>query len=286
MQSYDCIIVRLGEIALKSEQVREKWMKIQIKNIEAALAGLQYKIEVNPNRIFIYTPEIKRAMEALRHVFGITSLSPAWTCFAALDEMKVLASKIAREFLDEKKSFAIRPRKAGRHAFGVRTIADEVGAAVKNATGARVDLEDPDVEINVECRSRRAYIFIEKLKGPGGLPLGVCGRVCVDMRDAYSLHAAWLAAKRGCELVLVFDKLNESVLKLLERWHYGSQLKYYEVKRPDLEQICMNEGAIAIISGKAFSRKESASVGKIPIFYPVLFFTKEEIKNLENIINL
>jgi thiamine biosynthesis protein ThiI len=34
-------------------------------------------------------------------------------------------------------------------------------------------LTEPDIEIFIEVRNDKAFIFTEKIKGPGGLPMGV-----------------------------------------------------------------------------------------------------------------
>jgi adenylyl- and sulfurtransferase ThiI len=75
-------LVRTGEQALKSKQVQKRWWAILLDNIRAALQAekVEFNFETNPNRIFVYTQDIDKAMGALRHVFGVTSVSPVWTC--------------------------------------------------------------------------------------------------------------------------------------------------------------------------------------------------------------
>lgn len=50
--------MRLGEIALKSLQVQRRVFGILLQNMKSMLEGLEYRMETNPNKIFIYTKQI------------------------------------------------------------------------------------------------------------------------------------------------------------------------------------------------------------------------------------
>ena len=153
----DCIIIRIDYGAnYRSVRniVREKLEENNIK----------FNIETNPNRVFVFTEDIEKAILILKETKGIPSLSPAWSSFPGLNEKKLLAADIAEKILDlgEKKTFALRVRRAGRHKFTSKIIAEEVGGAVKRVTCASVRLKNPDKELFIECRSRTTYIFTEK----------------------------------------------------------------------------------------------------------------------------
>jgi thiamine biosynthesis protein ThiI len=81
-------------------------------------------------------------------------------------------------------------------------IERELGAAVVRATGARVDLEHADLTLYVEVLRDRIFFSIEKLAGPGGLPVGSSGRVVALLSGGIdSPVAAWRMMKRGCTVV-------------------------------------------------------------------------------------
>ena len=46
MKKPDCYLIRLGEIALKSEQVRKRWFRTQLENIRHALPKAKIKISI------------------------------------------------------------------------------------------------------------------------------------------------------------------------------------------------------------------------------------------------
>jgi thiamine biosynthesis protein ThiI len=285
----DCILARVGEISLKSRQVQKKFFEILIRNIKASLSNesIKYKMEINPNRIFVYTSEMKKAEQALKKVFGLTSISPCWTCFSGLDEMKLLASDLAVENfkLDSTKSFALRVRTAGRHKFSGRTIAEEVGAAIKRVTNAKVDLSNPDIEIFIECRSRRTYIFTKKIACVGGLPLGVGGRVVSLLFNENDLVASWLLMKRGCELYVLSH--SKKLIDIIKKWHVGRKLLFKIVKKESVlsiaKKLVKERKAVAIVSGL----KEGEMIYHFPhtlFLYPIFFYTGKEIEKLKKIV--
>jgi thiamine biosynthesis protein ThiI len=80
----------------------------------------------------------------------------------------------------------------------------EVGGAIRQATGARVDLESAELTLFVEVLKDRILFYVEKLPGPGGLPVGVSGRVLTLLSGGIdSPVAASRMMKRGCQSWLI-----------------------------------------------------------------------------------
>lgn len=280
MREYDCILLRVsGELSLKSEQVRPKFFSILVRNVKKALdrENIKHKIETNPSRIFVYTNEIKKASKALIKVFGISSLSPSWSCVSKLDEISLLASDIALDVLklNESKSFALRVRKAGRHKeFSLKSLADEVGGAVKRVTNAKVDLTNPDHEIFIECRSRRTYIFLKKLKAVGGLPLGTGGIASALVYSPRDLVAAWFVMRRGNALILFTEK--EEYEKILRTWHIGERMKvkYTSYEEALKEAVKLN---LPVVEGSFLSQLHSK---EILVLNPIICFPEKRIEKI------
>jgi tRNA uracil 4-sulfurtransferase len=83
-------------------------------------------------------------------------------------------------------------------------INQRVGAYVKERTNARVDLENADLRCTIEVLDRQCLIYLERLPGPGGLPVGTSGKVVVLLSGGIdSPVAAWKMIKRGCTAVFV-----------------------------------------------------------------------------------
>jgi tRNA uracil 4-sulfurtransferase len=103
------------------------------------------------------------------------------------------------------KSFAVRTRREDkRFALNSMQVDREIGGAVKDALGIAVDLENPELTINIEIFPERAFVSIGKHPGAGGLPLGVSGRgVALLSGGIDSPVAAHRMMRRGLRLDFV-----------------------------------------------------------------------------------
>jgi thiamine biosynthesis protein ThiI len=80
----------------------------------------------------------------------------------------------------------------------------ELGAFIQAQTGWRVDLTRPELNVRVEVLPGETFVYTAKLPGPGGLPVGVSGRVAALMSGGIdSPVSAWRMMKRGCRVVFV-----------------------------------------------------------------------------------
>lgn len=203
----DIILVRYDELALKSKKVRARYEQILVKNIKAMLNadGCSYSdISREMGRIFIHSNDAN-ALKSAAKVFGVVSASPAHTCEPTLESASQLCADVANSLLREGQSFAIRARRAGSHDFTSRDMAVACGNAVQMTKKVKVDLDNPDVEIFVEMRQDKAYVFTESLKGVGGLPMGTQGKMVALISGGIdSPVAAWLMMKRGCEIIPLY----------------------------------------------------------------------------------
>jgi tRNA uracil 4-sulfurtransferase len=207
MQKIDSILVRYGEIGIKSDRVRSRYESALVKNIEKALSFCEIPFDAvvrDFGRIFVQTQDVAAALTIAR-VFGVVSVSPVQTSTATLDAMKDAALQIISPLLTQGKSFAIRARRTGTHDYSSKDIGVVVGGVIEQATTAPVRLTKPDVELFIEVRAERAYIYTEFIDGVGGLPLGTQGKVIVLLSGGIdSPVAAWLMMKRGCTIIPLF----------------------------------------------------------------------------------
>jgi len=244
----DTVVVRYGELALKSTGVRNWYEKILVRNIAAMLEmrGAGYSgITREWGRIFIHTTDSSAARIAA-DVFGVVSTSPAIRTDAAIEDTAKVCADIGADLIHDGESFAIRARRTGNHGFSSRDVAVGCGDAVwerlesvgKNPS---VDLTNPDKEIFVEMRQKHAYIFTETVKGVGGLPLGTQGKMVALVSGGIdSPVAAWLMMKRGVEIIPVYFNAepfsDESTCKramecieILQKWAPGRPFDVYEI---------------------------------------------------------
>jgi len=277
------LLVRFGEIALKSRFVRRQLRDRLVGNIQDLFAaeGAECITEADEARIYVHTDDVERARRILSRVFGVVSLSPAAEVHADLAPLRTEAVAQASRALAPGQSFAVRARRVGTHPFTSQDLARDLGAAILAAVpGTRVDLTRPDVEIHVEVRQNRGFVFRETWPGPGGLPLGSQGRALALVDGEAGLVAAWMGMKRGCRVVAVAPEGSPEV-EALRRW--DPHLKVLEPVEPDrlreLVRLARADALFVGTRGRDFEPDRRPKVG-VPVFEPVIGLEDEEIAAL------
>ncbi|MDZ7687326.1 MAG: tRNA uracil 4-sulfurtransferase ThiI [Halobacteriales archaeon] len=215
----DTVLVRYGEIGVKSSCVRQKMEETLRRNVARAVERheVEATVELVWSRVYVEVGEdngnaVEEATEAASDVFGVSSASPCVVVEAEIDEIADALVEVARDCY-EGGSFAVDARRAGdedAHPFTSEDIEEEGGAAVEDALDAPVDLDAPDNVFGVECRLDRAFVYAEVRDGPGGLPYGTqAGVVALVSGGIDSPVAVWRAMRRGCPVTLVYIDLGK-----------------------------------------------------------------------------
>lgn len=207
------ILIRYGEIGLKSRPVRSKFETRLMENINRQLASFGATVNKKHNRIFVQLPEeeVADAVFELRTVPGIVSVSPCLETKSDLNRLAEECLTLARDWLnkqEEKKDgqkFALRARRVGDHEFTSQQVKEVIGDEVRQ-TGLEVDLDQPDLTIYLEIRQEDTYLYTAKIDGMGGLPLGIEGQVLASIEDRASIVAAYSLMKRGSKVVPVVEE--------------------------------------------------------------------------------
>ncbi len=300
--NHDLIIARYGEIGLKSPKIRSRFEKKLVKNIKATL---DCEVERNQGRIYIFPKDFDEGIEKLMRVFGIVSYSPATSTHSTYEEIDETLGQytldlISDGLIDEKTKFAIKCRRVGKHDFTSQEMAAHCGGVVRDKILAPVDLTNPDLIIYVEIRDNDAYIYHEKIKGPGGLPLGTQGKVVVLLSSGIdSPVAAYMMMKRGCEVIALHcnndpfsgPKVTELFNQLVDQLNeyakgvpikkrvvdYGEYLSVAKEKAPEkmtcvlcksgmyriAEKLAQKFGADAIVDGSSVGQVASQTLSNI-----------------------
>jgi thiamine biosynthesis protein ThiI len=248
------ILLRYGEIALKGQN-RSYFSRKLRRNVRKCLKANEVTGQVwqDGQRIYVEADQVEKAVEAMRRVFGIVSLSPAQMVPADLDAIMQEAVAVAhRASLDATHTFRVRARRADKSfPYLSPEIEQQVGGAIVEATGAKVDLSKAaQTEVGVEVHPAHALVFGERIEGPGGMPLGSQGRVVALLSSGIdSPVAAWLMMKRGCSVIPVHFSTSQAqtdqvlaIVDALNQYAYGWQLRplvlsHEKVLDPVLRQL-------------------------------------------------
>jgi len=289
------ILVRYGELALKSRPVRLRFERTLIRNIEDLFvhAGEECLVERQWGRILLFAKDDKRAGAILSRAFGVTSFSPAEECGSGRDEVAKVAAERSRDLLRKGQSFAVRARRTGSHGYTSQELAARVGTEVLQANegkGIKVNLSEPDVELFVEVRQKKAYVFVEKLPGPGGLPLGTQGRVVALLDGQNGAVAAWMMMKRGCRVIAVGDPGSgcrvpgagddaQRALEMLLPWVPELKLhRIVDISIGGLARFARRRRAEAIVLGRTYDGLDrDIPKAAIPVLFPLCGLSQEEV---------
>jgi thiamine biosynthesis protein ThiI len=197
------VSVSSSEIALKGEN-RPQFESLLIKNIRSALSGFgKFRVQRGGGRVLIYfesePDQIAResVKTTISKVFGIDSISfPLSAKLDIIEIQNIVLSNSGR--LIGKKIRVETRRSDKRFSLKSQEVNQIIGQALVDA-GCKVDLDNPEETIFIEILSDRALIYFDRLKGPGGLPVGSSGKVISLLSGGIdSPVATWLMLKRGC----------------------------------------------------------------------------------------
>jgi len=273
------ILIRYSEIALKSRFVRKKFEDILMENIKRVLKVEGYgefKLKKDWGRIYLKSNDYNMA-KRISKIFGVSSTSVVIEVNSDINEIKSEVVNVALRKIDEKKSFAIKVRRYGKHDYTSMDVAREVGYEVEKITKAKVDLDNPDVEIGIEIRGDKAYIFTEVFKGYAGLPVGTQERVLCYMSDDKSVLAAWFALKRGCDIDLIGKGDLEEFKNLLKPWACYRKIGTFEGDLEKAFEIEHNGIFVSIMAKDIKNYIEILKKRTKPVFMPLLPFNDNEI---------
>ena len=231
------IIRPAPEMQLKSWPTRRRFRNTLMNNLRAALDGVPHELRVDQGRLLLLTAELDVAVERLERVFGVASYSPVE---AVVEPTIEAMTGAARERFAEAvrgRRYAVRCKRHGGPRLSTREVECQVGAAL-NPFGT-VDLDAPEVRVEIDLVEDGAWLFTERRPGPGGVPLGVQDRAVTLMSGGFdSPVAAWYTMRRGVGNDYVFCNLggatHENMVtriahRLARDWAHGDRPRLFVV---------------------------------------------------------
>ena len=179
------VLLRYHEIALKG--FNRGWFEERLainarKLIARAFNTPERKLEFTQlhSRLILHCDWNPSVREALGRLFGLASFSPAVAVRTDLDEITQVAIREFASYLAENplpKSFRVFTRRSDKAVPETSMQVDrKVGTAVgERFPGMEVNLDHPEFTIGVEIRREKSYVWMDKVTGPGGLPVGTDG---------------------------------------------------------------------------------------------------------------
>lgn len=135
--------------------------------------------------------------QIMRNVFGIANFSFAVESKQAIETLKKDCWDLIRG--KKFKTFRITAQRSQKNfPMTSEEINQEVGAYIVERSKKKVNLTKPDINCFIEIVDGRAFIYLKKIKGPGGMPVGANGKALTLLSGGIdSPIAAYYALKRG-----------------------------------------------------------------------------------------
>jgi len=296
------LLVHYHEIALKARN-RPLFVNQLVRNLKRATADFPVRrIQKLPGRVLLELAGENAAQEVaerVRRVFGVANCCSALRCDLDLEALKNTAAKAlaGRPF----QTFRVTARRAYK-TFPLTSpqLNEILGTFVLERFPARVDLKNPELTLFVDILPKEAFIYLEKVRGPGGLPVGVAGRVIALLSGGIdSPVAAYRMMRRGCQVSFVHfhgapfldrrtQEKTREIVKLLTRYQYTSRLYlvpfgeaqqevvvntpapyrvllYRRLMARIAEHLASLEGAKALVTGESLGQVASQTLENLTV---------------------
>jgi thiamine biosynthesis protein ThiI len=198
------LIAHFGELWLRGRN-RRFYIKALKGNITRQLRCESFTLEDDYDRLVI-TPgkgsTTGSIAAKISKVFGISAYETAYTAKPTLRSITATAMRLIKEEkLSGVKINSHRSYKGFR--FNSIDIIRSVAKAAQEA-GADPRLKEFKSQIYISVKKDVAFVFSDRKRGAGGLPVGTSGRCVVLLSGGIdSPVAAWYAMKRGLEPIYV-----------------------------------------------------------------------------------
>ncbi|MBS3145923.1 tRNA 4-thiouridine(8) synthase ThiI [Candidatus Woesearchaeota archaeon] len=297
------VVVHYEEIGTKGKN-RSMFEKKLVDNIRSSLSKNSYEsIKRSYGRILIELKLDNKVdiKEILKKISGIANFSFAVKAELDIEDIKKELLKIAEK--NKEKTFRISSRRGHKEfPYDSQKLNEELGAYLVEKCDMKVSLSKPEIAFFVEITEKGAFIYTDKIKGIGGLPVGATGKVVSLISGGLdSPVAAWKMFRRGCSVVFVHfnnETLNKSgvedkIVKLVEKLsHYQFKTRLYLIPFGRLqneiikvipskyrmivyrrvmfkiaEKILENEKALEFVTGDSVAQVASQTLENIKVIY-------------------
>ena len=273
------LLIRYHEVALKGKN-RRKFVDQLAANVRQALSRADIAAPVRSERgqILVDLPDegdSAPALQALGRVFGIARIAAALRTGLATDEIESGVRQIIDAEWKDARTFRISASRSDkRYPLTSSELNVRIGSLVQDITHADVDLGNPDIDIRVDVRERDAYVYVESVKGSGGLPVGSSGHVAVMLSGGIdSPVAAARAFRRGCTVDFIHfhsfplvegasrDKARDLV-RVLDDYQYGSRLHLVPFSEAQRHIVAAVNPAYRVIAYRRFMVRVAESIAR------------------------
>ena len=262
--AYDAVLCRYGELALKGQN-RKHFEKLLQKNIKRGLRKLSLQFVPVRGRLLFHkkdsspftSDELDYLKTNLSRAFGLVSFSPGFLIKPVLEDIEACIydnfPMILARYGDRQVRYRMRARRSNK-SFPLRSKEMEIRFAdvlLTKYPNLKLDLVDAEFTIRLEVRDEAAFVSLESVPCPGGLPAGCSSPALVLLSGGIdSPVASYMMMSRGCKCnFLTFhsypytkEELIDKVGKLVKQLNlFQGQGKLYACNLAQAQRIIRDE---------------------------------------------
>ena len=233
------ILIKYGELTTKKDN-RKTFIKTLETNIKNKINNLYTNITKTMSRMYITYEESneQEIIKNLTKIFGIHSIVICVCVNTNEDDIKNKVLEILKE--KQFKTFKVSTKRSDKtFKYTSMEFNNIIGGLVLKNFNTKVDVHNPELNLEIEIRQEGTFIYNKEIKGLGGYPVGIQGKGLLMLSGGIdSPVAGYLSLKRGVNIECLYfespphTSLNakNKVLKLAEILNdYSGTIKVHVV---------------------------------------------------------
>lgn len=199
------LAISFGEIFLKGRN-RNTFYKTAINNIKRNIRDIGYDdMFQESSKLYIKADRDKfdKLIKEIKKVFGIVYISEVVRCEKTVEDISKTSIDLVKYYdFDKDMTFKVESKRTDKSfALTSPKLSAKIGGDILGKyKDLKVDIHKPDFTVFIDVKSK-AYIYIKRVEGLGGLPLGSGGEGLLLLSGGIdSPVAGFLMAKRGMNI--------------------------------------------------------------------------------------
>lgn len=199
------ILIKYGELTTKKDN-RKFFVKTLENNIKNKLKNYQIEIESSMSRMYITYNESDELeiIDNLKKIFGIHSIVICDKVNTNEDEIKNKVLEILKD--KQFKTFKVSTKRSDKtFEHTSMEFNNIIGGLVLKNFDCKVDVHNPELNLEIEIRKEGTFIYNKEFNGLGGYPVGIQGKGLLMLSGGIdSPVAGYLALKRGVNIECLY----------------------------------------------------------------------------------
>ena len=199
------IFIKYGELSTKKNN-KNYFIKVLKSNIEKSIDNIEVSYDFGRMFIKVLNNDYDLVIDKLKNIFGIHEIV---VCEKYSDkDIDSIKDNVLKNIKGIKfNTFKVETKRSDKtYSIKSTEVSKVVGGYIlKNIPNIKVDVNSPELLINIEIRNEEVLIYHDVIRGIGGYPVGTLGKGLLMLSGGIdSPVSGYLAMKRGVKIDAVY----------------------------------------------------------------------------------